>query len=475
MTSGLPVIIQGGMGVGVSDWRLARAVSRLGQLGVVSGTAIDAVLVRRLQLGDPGGEVRRALTAFPVAGVAERLLDRYFIEGGKPEGERFKTRPMAKVTMSRHLNELLVAANFVEVFLAKEGHDHPVGINFLEKIQAPTLPSLYGAMLAGVDFIIIGAGIPRAVPSILDRLADGLRVELKIDVKHASAEEISTSRFDPTDFAGGAPPLVQRPSFLAIVSSHVLATMLARKVTGEVNGFIVEAPTAGGHNAPPRGPLQLSSEGEPIYGRRDVPDLAAIRELGLPFWLAGSYAEPGKVAEALALGAAGVQVGTAFAYCDESGLTPEIKRRVIEMSRLGEARIFTDPIASPTGFPFKVVQIPGTLSDDDLYRERPRICDLGYLRSAYETDDGSVGWRCPAEPVEDFVRKGGREADTVGRKCLCNALMANIGLGQTQRVGVEESPLITSGDDVAGVARFAAPGSESYSAADVIAYLVGGS
>ena len=62
----LPKIIQGGMGVGVSNWRLARAVSRLGQLGVVSGTALDQILVRRLQEGDPRGDVRRSLARFPV-------------------------------------------------------------------------------------------------------------------------------------------------------------------------------------------------------------------------------------------------------------------------------------------------------------------------------------------------------------------------------------------------------------------------
>jgi len=46
-TRRLPVIIQGGMGVGVSSWWLAQAVARTGQLGVVSGTALDAVLARR--------------------------------------------------------------------------------------------------------------------------------------------------------------------------------------------------------------------------------------------------------------------------------------------------------------------------------------------------------------------------------------------------------------------------------------------
>ena len=49
-------IIQGGMGVAISGWRLAAAVGCLpGCLGVVSGTAIDTVLARRLQDGDPGG------------------------------------------------------------------------------------------------------------------------------------------------------------------------------------------------------------------------------------------------------------------------------------------------------------------------------------------------------------------------------------------------------------------------------------
>ena len=57
----LPPVVQGGMGVAVSGWRLARAVSSAGQLGVVSGTAMDTVLARTLQDGDPGGHYRRAL------------------------------------------------------------------------------------------------------------------------------------------------------------------------------------------------------------------------------------------------------------------------------------------------------------------------------------------------------------------------------------------------------------------------------
>ncbi len=67
------------MGAGVSDWRLARAVSEAGQLGVVSGTALATILVRRLQNGDPDGQMRHALEHFPVPGIAAKVLADYFI------------------------------------------------------------------------------------------------------------------------------------------------------------------------------------------------------------------------------------------------------------------------------------------------------------------------------------------------------------------------------------------------------------
>ena len=462
------------MGVAVSDWRLARAVSSEGQLGVVSGTGIDTVLVRRLQIGDPGGHIRRALEAFPIPDVVAGILSRYFIEGGKAPDSPFKQKPMGKLKPSRRLEDLLVVANFIEVWLAKEGHANPVGINYLEKIQAPTLPSLYGAMLAGVDYVLIGAGIPRAIPGVLDRLADGLPVEMKVDMKNATPNDDPYLRFDPAEYDRGVLPQIGRPDFLAIVSSHVLATMLARKVESRVDGFIVEGSTAGGHNAPPRVNAGLNERGEPIYGEKDIPDFAVFRELGRPFWMAGLYASPERVKHALSEGAAGVQVGTAFAYCEESGLQPEIKARVLEESRQKRARVLTDPAASPTGYPVKVIELGGTLSDERVYAERTRFCDLGYLRTAFVDEAGEKGWRCPGEPVVDYVRKGATSPTRWAAKCLCNALMANIGLGQIRRDGSVEPILVTSGDDVAEVARFLPDGASSYRAKDVIDYLLGG-
>ena len=463
-----PLIIQGGMGVAVSGWPLARAVSLAGQLGVVSGTALGVVLTRRLQLGDPGGDLRRALARFPFPRMADRLLADHFIPGGKSPLTPFKLTPMPTLQSRPTLVELTVIANFVEVFLAKEGHTGPVGINYLEKIQLPTVPSIFGAMLAGVDYVLMGAGIPRAIPGVLDHLARGETAQLPINVEGSLPGEKHLLTFSPTSFCGGAPPQLKRPQFLGIVASATLAMTLARKSSGRVDGFIVEGPTAGGHNAPPRGPLQLDSAGEPVYGPRDVPELEKIRALGLPFWLAGSYGRPGKLAEALRLGAAGVQVGTAFAFCEESGVQPELKREALRLSRLGQARVFTDPLVSPAGFPFKVAQIAQTLSEAALYENRPRICDLGYLRHPYRKTDGTVGYRCPAEPLKNFLQKGGTLADTQGRKCICNGLPATVGLGQVRPKSGAELPLVTAGDDVADIAQFLKPGRDSYSAQDVL-------
>ena len=461
----LPVIIQGGMGIGVSNWTLARAVSRLGHLGVVSGTAIDTVLVRRLQDGDIGGSVRRAMDAFPIPDVAESVLRRYFRAEGRPAGAPYKLLALNRQTMGLARQQITMLANFVEVWLAKAGHDGIVGINLLTKVQLPNLASLYGAMLAGVDYVLMGAGIPREIPGALDALSQHGPAHLKLDVEGVAVGEPVSLTFDPRDHWAAPAPLA-RPGFIAIVAANSLAATLARKATGRVDGFVVEGPTAGGHNAPPRGEPRFTDEGEPVYGDRDVVDLAKMRELGIPFWLAGGTGSPAGLDSALCAGAAGVQVGTLFAYCDESGLAPALKTGVLTGVAAGTVRVRTDSRASPTGFPFKVVEVEGMPRQDD---GRVRVCDLGYLRTAYRTPTGTLGYRCPAEPVDAYVAKGGLLADTEGRRCLCNGLAANIGQAQPREAG-DELPLLTSGDDLTTLAAFTR-GRLHYTAADVCEYL----
>lgn len=461
------------MGAGVSSWRLARAVSEQGHLGVVSGTGADIILSRKLQLGDEDGAWRRALGAFPVPGIAQKILDRFYIPGGKKPGEPFISYMAPTLTAPQAIMELTIAANFAQVFLAKEGHDNPVGINLLEKIQMPTLMVLFGAMLAGVDYVNMGAGIPRQIPGILDHFSEGQAVKMRVDVVGQPKDQTSHVEFDPAAFMGKQVNL-SRPRFLPIVTSPILAENLLRKATGRIDGFIVEAAIAGGHNAPPRGPMQLSPSGEPIYGPRDAVDPKKFLDLERPFWLAGGFGHPGKLKEALDCGATGIQVGTAFAFCEESGMRQDLKTAVLKESRAGRVKVFTDPLASPTGFPFKVVQLPGTLSDAKVYEERGRICDIGLLRHAYtKADQQNIGFRCPAEPAAPYLSKQGAESDMACRKCLCNGLLGTIGLGQL-RNGKEEPPIITAGDDVADIHLFLEEGRESYTAADVIKKLLAG-
>jgi NAD(P)H-dependent flavin oxidoreductase YrpB (nitropropane dioxygenase family) len=237
--------------------------------------------------------------------------------------------------------------------------------------------------------------------------------------------------------------------------------------TVEVDGFIIEGPTAGGHNAPARG-KDVDEAGQPVYGERDQPDLARIRSLGKPFWLAGSYAC--RLPEARALGAVGIQVGSAFALCDESGMDASVKRELRGQIAAGALQVTTSATASPTGFPFQVVQLAGTLSEARVYRSRKRICNIGHLVEAYKKPGGSgtgVGFRCPGGPVGAYLRRGGRPEKTTGVVCLCNGLAAAAGFGRVAGNG-REPMIVTFGKNVDFYDQINTAADGSYRAEDVV-------
>lgn len=474
-TTGLPWLIQGGMGVGVSGWRLAQAVARTGQLGVVSGTALDTLLIRVLQSGDPGGHLRRALAAFPVPELADALRERYFVEGGTEPGERFAATPMMTADEACPARSLTIVANFCEVWLAKEGHDGPVGVNYLEKVQLAILPAMFGAILAGVDHVLVGAGVPAQIPRIATGLARLEPVTTWVDV--AGDEQPLELRFDPASVLREAEPgrvgPLRRPGVLAIVSLPALAAYLNRDEETRPDGFVVEGHGAGGHSAPPRGPLSLDEHGDPLYGPRDVPDFAKMNRLGLPFWIAGGQCGPEQLREARAAGAAGVQLGSVFALCEESGMDAGLRRQLIDRELAGGLTVRNDPAASPTAFPFKVADLPGTLADPVVGADRARVCDLGYLRTPCRTPRGTIDYRCPAEPRTAYIRKGGDAERTEGRQCLCNGLLATVGFGQRRPRGVVEPPVVTIGQDLDFLRRIAPDGS-AYSADTVVRWLSAG-
>ena len=119
--------------------------------------------------------------------MVARMMDKYYVQGGKDLDKSFKSLQMWSLKPTQHLLEATVLANFCEVWLASHNDDDTptegiIGINRLTKVQLPTMASLYGAMLAGVDYVIMGAGIPLKVPGVLDNLSKGQAAHFPIDI-----------------------------------------------------------------------------------------------------------------------------------------------------------------------------------------------------------------------------------------------------------------------------------------------------
>ena len=470
-TSSLPRVIQGCMGIGVSSWAMAKAVAQAGGLGVVSGTAIDSVISRRLQDGDSDGSVRRVLEHFPDHDFAAEVSRRYFIEGGKERNAPYLLVPKLSLHPTDFSTKFLVLANFVEVWLAKEGHCGLVGINFLEKLQLSTPASIYGAILAGVDYVLMGAGIPSEIPRVIRELSIHEKTTISISVENASTKYYLP--FDPSIILGGKTIDIVKPKFLAVISSHALAAYLNRDIEVRPDGFVVEGVTAGGHNAPPRGNTPIGIDGQSQFTSKDDADIEKVRATGLPFWLAGGYATPEKLKFAISQGAVGIQVGSIFALCHESGITKELRQQVLTQLANKSLNVITDPLGSPTSFPFKYAELAETISDYSEFYSRVKLCDLGYLRTVVERPNKRIVYRCSGEPNKTFNFKGGVDSATVGKKCLCNALMANIGLAQVRPTGYQEAALVTLGSDLAGEEALLAMYPDGWSVIQAMEYLSG--
>ena len=406
------------MGAGVSNWRLARAVSWLGPTGRRGrhGPRRDPVAPPAGWRPGPATSAGPWSTS-PFPDMARKILDAYFIPGGRDPAQPYLICP-ACIRSRRNIpaQELCIAANFVEVFLAREGHAGPVGINFLEKIQMPHLPSLYGAMLAGVAVVIVGAGIPMEFPAAIAALAGAPAGDLQPECGRRPARASpSVMTLDPATFHGVRPPLppLATPAFLPIVSSSALATMLVRRVQGDMAGFIIEGPLAGGHNAPPRGQMKFTADGQPIYGSRDVVDLEVFRQLGLPFWLAGAYGTPGEAAGSPApLAPPACRWARPSPCAWNPALRRTLRRALVAKALAGNAKVYTDPKASPTGFPFKVAELEGTLSDD--IRLCPAAAHLRPglpARSLPQARTAPSATAAPPNPRRPISPKGGSPED----------------------------------------------------------------
>lgn len=153
-------------------------------------------------------------------------------------------------------------------------------------------------------------------------------------------------------------------------------------------------------------------------------------------------------------------------------MTAPIRAELLDRLRAGTLEVRTSALASPTGFPFKVAQIEGTIGSGETYGKRPRLCDLGYLRTPFVKEDGALGYRCAAEPEHMYIKKGGEADVAVNRACLCNGLAATHGLGQHRADGYDEAPLVTLGSDLTGARMLLEMYPQGWSAVEVVDWLL---
>ncbi len=468
-----PTIICGGMGIYVSQEKIVREVSRHKKgLGVVSGTGIHIIVPRILQNGDPEGHYRRALAAFPDQAMATRILKRFYVHNGISPTTPFKHIEHLSLTPSPELIELVIVSNFCQIWLAKEGHKNKVGVNYLEKLQMPLMYAIYGALLAKVDYLFVGAGIPTQISGILDKLLKHNPATYEIYVIGAENSDEFLMHFNPREYMRCPLPKLKRPYFFPIISSVVIALAMTRSGDQILDGFVEESKEAGGHSANPRGKAIFTKDGQPIYGKRDEFNYQQLRDIGLPFYCAGACASPEALTHARLLGAIGIQVGTIFSLCNLSGIDKGVRDYIRKEAYNRRLIVFNDPRISPTGFTFKVARIPGTIGDSVVYKSRIRICDLGGLIQPYLRKNGTVGYRCPAEPEKAYILKGGQIEDTVGRGCLCNGLSSTVKLGQRLPQGLIEPSIVTQGQNLDFLQYLMCDEDDDYSVEDVFNHLL---
>jgi nitronate monooxygenase len=310
-------IIQGGMGVGVSLYPLAKAVAREGGVGIVSSACLDRLVSKRT---------------------------------GK------------KVN--------IYEAVYEEVSLAKADGGF-AGINIMAALMRDYNDSVKGALDAGADFIISGAGLPLTLPAIQPP-KDTALVPI---VSSARALEIICKKWERLGY---------RP-----------------------DAVVLEGPLAGGHLGFRLD--DIDSESNKLENLLPpVKDMAA-KYGDIPVIVAGGIYTHADILRFLGMGADGVQMGTRFLATEESSATAVYKQAVVQ-AKDEDILVAHDP-GSPCGLPFRVIkQSPMYVSS--LQRLRKPKCDKGYVLLK---DAKGVFSVCPAKESNEH------------HFCICNGLLSSAG------------------------------------------------
>jgi len=331
-------IVQGGMGVGVSLHPLASAVAREGGVGIISSACLDRLVSRRT-------------------------------------GKRLTT----------------YEATYDEVSLSKAAGGY-AGINIMVALVKDYENSVKGAIDAGADVIISGAGLPLGLPAIQP----------------------------PKDTA-----------LIPIVSSARALEIICKKwerLGYRPDATVLEGPLAGGH-------LGFKIDSIDLESNRLDRLLPPVKDMAMkygdfPIIVAGGIYTHGDIARFLKMGADGVQMGTRFLATEESSASPAYKRAVID-AKEEDIIVAHDP-GSPCGLPFRIIK-HSPMYVSALRRARAPKCDKGYV--LLKDADGNFS-RCIARESNEHAF------------CICNGLLSSAGYNPEK-----EEPLYTVGTNAFRVDR----------------------
>jgi len=334
-------IIQGGMGVGVSLHPLAAAVAREGGLGIISSACLDRLVSKRV-------------------------------------GKRVDT----------------YQATYEEVSLAKN-LGGVAGINIMVALVKDYADSVKGALDAGADAIISGAGLPLSLPAIQP----------------------------PKDTA-----------LIPIVSSARALDIICKKwekLGYRPDAVVLEGPLAGGH-------LGFRIDQIDIDSNRLENLLPPVKDMArkygdIPVIVAGGIYTHEDIVKFIGLGADGVQMGTRFLATLESSASEEYKQAVIAAQE--QDIVVAHRPGSPCGLPFRVIK-QSPMFESSLQALRPPKCDKGYVLLKDPEGKFTI---CPAK------------VDNKNYFCICNGLLSSAGYNRN-----EEEPLYTVGTNAARVDRIVA-------------------
>jgi nitronate monooxygenase len=215
--------------------------------------------------------------------------------------------------------QILAAANQVRAKTSR-----PFGINLFAPLPVPSFPDATAAMERVATFYE-EVGLPAPAPPAAS--AGGFDEQLRASLECGAAAFSFTFGLLPAK----AVEAIRKRGLFLFGTATTIEEAVALEKSG-VDAIVTQGSEAGGH----RGTFAGSFESAMVGSISLVPQV--VDAVSLPVIASGGIMDGRGIAAALALGAAAVQMGTAFLTCQESGV-PEAYRNAILSAHEDQTRI----------------------------------------------------------------------------------------------------------------------------------------